>query len=257
LVVDNPILALDAVGPSTPTVENRQLGDTGIGQNTSKARTPIGEGRQRGAFRSADSVEAPADQHLDVRVGSGDGAENLPATRLRFDIANPYLQVTFSVLATSNEGGIQSDRDRRRRRFRPDRGTIPKCSAGSQGMATHGLFVVAGADRKHLLQYVSGRPIGHQGREMGLKPIQLRCRPAMRWPVDPNLDHTTRGAAKSGKPHHGLTEKRGDRMIPIVLHVTNTAAASTPRPPNGVGSGLSGDDVPFDPRQQQLRFGHA
>jgi hypothetical protein len=63
-----------------------------------------------------------------------------------------HLQVTFSVLATSNEGGIQSDRDRRRRRFRPDCGTIPKCGAGSQGVATHGLFVVADADRKHLLQ---------------------------------------------------------------------------------------------------------
>jgi hypothetical protein len=92
---------------------------------------------------------------------------------------------------------------------------------------------------------------------MGLKPMQFRRRPAMRWPVDPNLDHTTRGAAKSGKPHRGLTEKRGDLMIPIVLHAVNTAAASTLRPPNGVGSGLSGDEVPLDPRQQQLRFGQA
>jgi hypothetical protein len=192
LVTDNPTLALDAVGPSTPTVENWQLGNTSIGQNTSKARTPIGEGCQRGAFRSADRVEVPADQHLDARVGSGSGAENLPAVCLRFDIANPYPQETFSVLATSDEGGIQSDRDRRRRRFLPDRGTIPKCSAGSQSVATHGLFVVAGADRKHLLQYVSGRPIGHQGKEMGLKLIQLRCRPAMQWPVDPNPSHHTR-----------------------------------------------------------------
>ena len=100
-------------------VEDRRFGDAGIGQNASKARTPIGEGRQFGAFRSADSVEGPADQHFDVRVRSGDGAENLAATRLRFDIANPYLQVTFCVLATPDEGGIQSDRDRRRRRFRP------------------------------------------------------------------------------------------------------------------------------------------
>jgi hypothetical protein len=119
-------------------VEDRQFGDAGTGQNASKARTPIGEGRQRGAIRSADGVEVPADQHFDVRVGSGDGAENLAATRLRFHIANPYLQVTFSVLATPDEGGIQSDRDRRRRRFRPDRSTIPKCSADSQGVATHG-----------------------------------------------------------------------------------------------------------------------
>jgi len=257
LVADNPILASDAVGPSTPTVEDRQFGDAGIGQNASKARTPIGEGRQRGAFRSADGVEVPADQHFDVRAGSGDGAENLAATRLRFHIANAYLQVTFSVLATPDEGGIQGDRDRRRRRFRPDRGTILKRHAGSQGVAAHGLFVLAGTDREHLLQYACGAPIGHEGGEMSLKLIQFRCRPAMRWPVDPNLDHTTRGATKSRKPHRGLTEKRRDRMIAIVLHVTNTAAASTLRSPDGVGSGLSGDDVPLDPRQQQLRFGQA
>jgi len=79
----------------------------------------------------------------------------------------------------------------------------------------------------------------------------------MRWPVDPNLDRTTRGAAKSGKPHRDLTEERGYRMIPVVLHVTNTAAASTIRPPHSVASGLSGDDLPLNPRQQQLRFGQA
>ena len=81
----------------------------------------------------------------------------------RFDIANPNLQVTFAVLATPDEGGVQGDRDRRCCGFRPDRGTIAKGRAGFQGVTTHGLFVFAGADREHLLQYVSGRPIGHQG----------------------------------------------------------------------------------------------
>jgi hypothetical protein len=79
----------------------------------------------------------------------------------------------------------------------------------------------------------------------------------MRWPVDPNLDRTTRGTAKSGKSHRDLTEKSRDRMIPVVLHLANTAAALTIRPPNGVGSGLSGDDLPLDPRQQHLRFRQA
>lgn len=157
--------------------------------------------------------------------------------------------MTFSVLATLDEGGIQSDRDRRRRRFRRINGAIPKRRAGSQGAATHGLFVVADADGKHLLQHVSGRPIGHQGGQMSLELIQLRCRPAMRRPVNPDLDRTTRGAAKSGKPHRDLTEERGYRMIPVVFHVTNTAAASTIRPPHSGGSGLSGDDLPLHPRK--------
>jgi hypothetical protein len=42
-------------------------------------------------------------------------------------------------------------------------------------------------------------------------------------------------------------------VIPIVFHLTNAAAASTIRPLTGVGSGMSGDDLLLDPRQQQLR----
>ena len=128
---------------------------------------------------------------------------------------------------------------------------------GCQGAAAHGLFVVARAEREHLFQYVSGCPIGYQGSQVSLKLIQLRCRPAMRQPVDPNLDRTKRGAAKSGKLHRDLTEERGYRMIPVVLHVTKTAAASTIRPPRNVGSGLSGNDLPLHPRKQKLRVGQA
>jgi hypothetical protein len=108
-------------------------------------------------------VGVPADQHFDVHVGSSDSAKNPAPTSLRSDIANPHLQVTFSVLATPDNGGIRGDRDHSRCRFRPDRGTIPKGRAGSQGVATHGLFAFADADREHLLQHVSHRPIGHQG----------------------------------------------------------------------------------------------
>src|ERR1700736_292896 len=93
-------------------VENWRFGDSGIDENASKSRTSIGEGRQFGAFRSADGVEAPADQHLDVRVAFRDGAENLSTARARFDIANPHLQVTFSALAAPGERGIQVDSDR-------------------------------------------------------------------------------------------------------------------------------------------------
>jgi hypothetical protein len=202
-------------------------------------------------------VEVPADQHFDVRVGSGDGAKNLAAASLRFAIANPHLQVTFGVTATPDEGGIQGDRNRRCRCFRPDRGTIPKCGTGSQGVATHGLFVFVGADREHLLQYVSRRPIGHQGGQVSLKLIQFRCRSAMRWPVDPNLNPTTHSTAKPGQPHRDLTEQRGYHMTPVILHVTSPTAAPTLLPPNGVDDGLGSDDLPLERRQQQLRFGQA
>src|ERR1022692_2868780 len=110
-------------------VQDRQIVDASIGENTSKAGTTIGKCSQRGVFSSSDGVEVMTNQHFDIRFGSDDGAENLAAASLCFDVAHPYLQMTLSVLATSDEGGIQGDRDRRRPRFRLDRGTITKCRA--------------------------------------------------------------------------------------------------------------------------------
>jgi hypothetical protein len=77
----------------------------------------------------------------------------------------------------------------------------------------------------------------------------------MRWPFNPNLDRAARGAAKSGKPNHDLTEKRRDRMVPVNLHMPNTSAAWTIRPESRMGSGLSGHDFPLENRKQLLRFG--
>ena len=48
-----------------------------------------------------------------------------------------------------------------------------------QGMTAHGLGVLRGIDREQLLQKTSSRSIGREGREMRLKPNQLRCRPAI------------------------------------------------------------------------------
>src|SRR5258708_8822742 len=139
-------------------VQDRRIVDAGIGENTSKAWTTVGKGGQRGVLRSADGVEVPADQHRDVRFGSGDGAENLAPASVRFNVANSYLQMTFSVLATSNEGGIQGDRDRRRPRFRLDRGTITKCRAGSQGVSARPLPVLPNSHREPLLQHIRCPP---------------------------------------------------------------------------------------------------
>jgi hypothetical protein len=126
-------------------VENWRFGDSGIGENASESRTSIGEDRQFGAFRSADGVKVPADQCLGVRIGFRDGIENLSCTGFGFDVANPHLQMTLPVLTTPDEGGIQGDRHRRRRCFRPDRGTIRDPFAYPQGMAAQRLRVRFGS----------------------------------------------------------------------------------------------------------------
>jgi hypothetical protein len=67
-------------------------------------------------------------------------------------VANPHLQITLPVLTTPDEGGIQGLRDRQRRCFRPDRGTIRESFANPQGMAAQRLPFRSSVDRKHLLQ---------------------------------------------------------------------------------------------------------
>lgn len=235
-------------------VEDWRPGDAGISENASEPRTTVGEAGQRRVLGSADGIEVPADQHLDIGVGSRDGAKNLATARLRFDIADPYLQMPLPVLTAPDEGRIHGDHDCRRGRSGSDRGTIPKRLALSQGMAAQGLMVLSGVDREHLRQQVSGYPIGHEGGEMRLKLIQLRCRPAMRWPADASLDPATTGTAKSREPHRDQAEKRRYRMVPIVLHVANAATTWATRPPNGVLPGLCGDDLLLEAGQQQLRF---
>ena len=174
LVVDNPILARDAVGPSTPTVENRQLADAGISENTSQSRATVGEGGQHRVLGSSDGVETLADQDFDVYVGLGDSAENLPSTRFGFDIADPHLQMPLAVLTAADERRIQGRRNRCHRRFWLGHGLIPKCLADLQGVPTQSLRILSGINREHLLQDISGHPIRHQGGEMRLKLVPLQ-----------------------------------------------------------------------------------
>jgi hypothetical protein len=44
-------------------------------------------------------------------------------------------------------------------------------------MAAQGLRVLRCIDREYLLQQISGRPVGHNGGEMRLNPVEFRCRP--------------------------------------------------------------------------------
>src|SRR3954466_6304493 len=65
---------------------------------------------------------------------------------------------------------------------------------------------------------------------------------------------TASSTAKSGQPHPDLAKQCRDRMIPIILHATNEATASAIRSPNSVVSGLRGNDLLLQARQQQLPF---
>jgi len=236
-------------------VEHRPRGDAGIGQTAPEPRTAVGEGGQCRALTPADSVEVAADQLGNGGAGSSDGAEDLTATGLRFNIADPHLQMPLALCATANERRIQGHHDRRGCCFRTGRGALTKNLADLQGMAAQGLMMRSSIDREHLLQDISGGSVGHQGREMRLKPAQLRRRPAMRWPANASLDPSARGTAKPGKPWRDLAEQRRHRMVPVVLHMANTVTARAFRPPNGMAPSLRSDDLPLNARQQLLRFG--
>ena len=113
-----------------------------------------------------------------------DSVSTLPTRTSR--CRSPSSQLT-------DEGRIQGDHDRRGRRSRLGRGTIPKRLAGPQergGARSQGPF------RRRPGTFAPAQSaavtVGHQGGEMRLKLVQLRCRSAMRWPVDarPRSRHT-------------------------------------------------------------------
>ena len=80
-VVSAPAICLRCHSDMKP-VENWRFGDSGIGENASKSRTSIGEGRQFGAFRSTDGIEGPADERR-RRIRSSTCTTSADAASLR------------------------------------------------------------------------------------------------------------------------------------------------------------------------------
>src|SRR5689334_21394601 len=78
---------LQAQGDVEP-VEERRLGDAGLGEDGAQSRTAIGEGGQRGVWGVADLLEAAPDQRLDPGVGPGDGGEHLAGASSGLDVAS-------------------------------------------------------------------------------------------------------------------------------------------------------------------------
>jgi hypothetical protein len=149
-------------------IKKRRRGDAGVRENAPKSRTAVGESDQSRMLGAPDSVEVSVDQHLQVRFGFGDGTENLPSTKFRFNIADAYLKMPLRFLATPDEGRIQGHHDSGRRYFWPRRGTLTDCLADFQGMTPQGLSMLRDVNRKNLLQKISRGSIGHEGGEMRL-----------------------------------------------------------------------------------------
>ena len=104
MVCDDPSLALDAVGSSTPTVQNRRFRYSCVGQNRTQTRTTVGESSDLGGVGPAHGFQGSLDQRGEVGLGLGDGAKDLAAAVSRLNVADSDLQVAFAVFAAAYEG---------------------------------------------------------------------------------------------------------------------------------------------------------
>jgi hypothetical protein len=150
LVVDNPTLALDAVGPSTPTIKNRGLRDPGVGQDRAQTRTTVGECGHSGVGGVANASKVSADQHRDVGVSLRGGAEHLSSAIGGLDVADADFHVAFAVFAAADEGCIQADVDRCCHGGRLIRHCIAELLADPQRVAAQRLRALPGIDRQHV-----------------------------------------------------------------------------------------------------------
>ena len=236
-------------------VDNWRIRDPGIGQNRSQTGAAVGERGQLGVVGSAHRLKVSPDQHRDVGIGPRDGAEDLSASVSRLDVADANFQMPFAVVAATDEGRVQADRDRRRGGRRLDRGGVTKLLTDLERMAAQGLGALAGLDRQKMRQHASGDAIGHQGGKMRSQLVQLRRRPTMRWPADTRLGTATASAAKPRKPHRHPAEQRRDLVQPPILDVTSPAAGRAIRSQNRMIVGLRGNDRLLNARQKLLRLG--
>jgi hypothetical protein len=85
-------------------VQNRRLRYSRVGQNSAQTRTTVGKSGHLGGVDPAHGFKGSLDQRGDVGLGPGDGAKDLAATGLRFDVADANFQVAFAVVAAAYEG---------------------------------------------------------------------------------------------------------------------------------------------------------
>jgi hypothetical protein len=85
-------------------VEYRKPRDASVEKNAPQPGTAVSKRRQRCALGPPDRIEATADQACEIRVGLRYGAEDLPPSARRLDIADPNFQMPLAVLAAADEG---------------------------------------------------------------------------------------------------------------------------------------------------------
>src|SRR6476661_10201657 len=92
-------------------VENRESLDASVEEDAPQPGAAVGERGQYRILGASYTIEAATDQGREVRAGLRHGAEHLPSSCRRLDVADPDLQVPLARLATPDEGRIQSHRD--------------------------------------------------------------------------------------------------------------------------------------------------
>src|SRR3954452_6838359 len=84
-------------------VEYRKPRDARVEKNAPQPETAVSKRRQRCALGPPDRIEAAADQACEIRVGLRHGAEGLPSSARRLDIADPDLEVPLAGLAAADK----------------------------------------------------------------------------------------------------------------------------------------------------------
>jgi hypothetical protein len=178
LVCDDPSLALDAVGSSTPTVQNRRLRYADVSQNRAQTRTTVGKSGHLGGVGPTHGSEVLLEQRGDVGLGPGDGTEDLAATVNRLDIADDDFQVTFAI-ASRLRMKVESN--------------VTVIAVAADG----GFFATTSA---------SCLPT----RSIWLRKVQLRRRPTVRWPTDTGRTTAAASAQEPWKLQSHLAKQRGN-----------------------------------------------
>jgi hypothetical protein len=109
-------------------------------------------------------------------------------------------------------------------------------------MVAQCLRAPTGVNGQQVLQYARSDAIGHQGGNVSLQLVQIRCRSAMRWPTDARLDAMAGGASKPGKRHRHGAKQRCDVVSPPVLEVAFSVAVRAARSPHPMAVSLRGND---------------
>jgi hypothetical protein len=137
-------------GSSTPTVEDRRTGHTGVSEDRLHAGAAVGERGQRGVAGAAQGVEGVPDQRHDVGAGIHDSAEHLPAALGRLSVADAHLQAPLARVAAADERRVQAEGDRRRwrhgRRLGRPTGSAAQLLAELERAAAQGLVARLGRD---------------------------------------------------------------------------------------------------------------